>query len=265
MEIPPRDQTRLGERRGGIGRREKGSKVKKKVNSNDGTIAAPSDTVKGKGPSKTSLHEDRRWLRSIDRQNITSIDRSPLNCVDRQSFKSIESPLNCVCRHSHQSQEPMLASNTKPDSTTCLGAWYTWDRFFKQVWKDFLDVDCNILEVMILNFKSCEPLLFSNLFQRDCSFVLLEDKQKGSWTIWKKIVILVSFGALLSVELHTRSFELDFQCRRFEVNQYHVAEVMPVLLKSDQSASREEAVEEMKDYRSMKQHWCRSMSRKLEP
>ncbi|KAF3521944.1 hypothetical protein F2Q69_00046036 [Brassica cretica] len=33
---------------------------------------------------------------------------------------------------------------------------------------------------------------------------------------------------------------------------------MPVLLKSGQSASREEAVEEMKDCRSMKQHWFRS-------
>ncbi|KAF3536088.1 hypothetical protein F2Q69_00019822 [Brassica cretica] len=45
---------------------------------------------------------------------------------------------------------------------------------------------------------------------------------------------------------------------RFEVNQHPVAEVMPVLLKSGQSASREEAVEEMKDCRSMKQHWCQS-------
>ncbi|KAF3570110.1 hypothetical protein F2Q69_00058925 [Brassica cretica] len=41
-----------------------------------------------------------------------------------------------------------------------------------------------------------------------------------------------------------------------EVNQHHVSEVMPVLLKSGQSASREEAVEEMQDCRSMKQHWC---------
>ncbi|KAF3514355.1 hypothetical protein F2Q69_00006387 [Brassica cretica] len=32
---------------------------------------------------------------------------------------------------------------------------------------------------------------------------------------------------------------------------------MHVLLKSGQSASREEAVEEMKDCRWMKQHWCR--------
>uniref|UniRef100_A0A0D3AT77 Uncharacterized protein n=1 Tax=Brassica oleracea var. oleracea TaxID=109376 RepID=A0A0D3AT77_BRAOL len=45
---------------------------------------------------------------------------------------------------------------------------------------------------------------------------------------------------------------------RFEVNLHPVAGVMLALLKSGQSASREEAVEEMKDCRSMKQHWCRS-------
>ncbi|KAF3536560.1 hypothetical protein F2Q69_00022880 [Brassica cretica] len=46
-------------------------------------------------------------------------------------------------------------------------------------------------------------------------------------------------------------FELYFKCHRFEVNQHLVEEVMLVLLKSDQSASREEVVEEMKDCRSM--------------
>ncbi|KAF2543647.1 hypothetical protein F2Q68_00031067 [Brassica cretica] len=39
---------------------------------------------------------------------------------------------------------------------------------------------------------------------------------------------------------------------------------MPVLLKSGQSAAREEVVEEMKDTRSMKQHWCRSKVRREE-
>ena len=53
-------------------------------------------------------------------------------------------------------------------------------------------------------------------------------------------------------------FELAFQCHRFEVNRHPVAAVMPVLPKSGHSASREEAVEEMKDSRSMLQHWCRS-------
>ena len=53
-------------------------------------------------------------------------------------------------------------------------------------------------------------------------------------------------------------FELAFQCHRFEVNPHPVAAVMPVLPKSGHSASREEAVEEMKDSRSMLQHWGRS-------
>ena len=53
-------------------------------------------------------------------------------------------------------------------------------------------------------------------------------------------------------------FELDFQFHRFEVNQHHVVEVIPILLKSGQSASRDKAVEEMKDCRSMVHPWCRS-------
>ncbi|KAF3583284.1 hypothetical protein F2Q69_00028930 [Brassica cretica] len=47
------------------------------------------------------------------------------------------------------------------------------------------------------------------------------------------------------------SIVLAFQCHRFKVNQHPVAEVMPVLLRSGQSASREEAVE--------KRNVCRSM------
>ena len=82
------------------------------------------------------------------------------------------------------------------------------------------------------------------------------------------------FWSLLSAELHRRvrclamdgdlptvrlsssvdtrySFELAFQFHRFEVNQHPIAEVMPILLKSGQSASREEAGE--------KRNICRSM------
>ena len=52
----------------------------------------------------------------------------------------------------------------------------------------------------------------------------------------------------LSPSFDTRySFGLAFQFHWFEVNQLSVADVIPVLLKSGQSASREEAVEEMKD------------------
>ncbi|KAF3520635.1 hypothetical protein DY000_02059297 [Brassica cretica] len=70
------------------------------------------------------------------------------------------------------------------------------------------------------------------------------------------------YGDLTTIRLipyfDTRyNFALAFQCHCSEVNQYPVADVMPVLLKSSQSATREEAVEEMKDCRSMKKHWCR--------
>ncbi|KAF3515975.1 hypothetical protein DY000_02060134 [Brassica cretica] len=70
-------------------------------------------------------------------------------------------------------------------------------------------------------------------------------------------------GDLSAVRLSPSSdtrylFELAFQCRQFQVNQHHVEDVMPVLLKRGQSASREKAVEEIKDCRPMKQHWCRS-------
>ncbi|KAF2592299.1 hypothetical protein F2Q70_00042789 [Brassica cretica] len=49
-------------------------------------------------------------------------------------------------------------------------------------------------------------------------------------------------------------FRLAFPCHRYEVNPHPVAEVIPVLQKSSQYASREEAVEEIKDCRSMKKH-----------
>ncbi|KAF3493322.1 hypothetical protein DY000_02052295 [Brassica cretica] len=56
----------------------------------------------------------------------------------------------------------------------------------------------------------------------------------------------------LSPSFDTRyRFELAFQCHRFEVNQHHVAEVMPVLLRSGQSASQHEAVEKRNACRSM--------------
>ena len=96
------------------------------------------------------------------------------------------------------------------------------------------------------------------------------------------MVILESFGAFGGAELHRRvrclamdgdlptvrlspyfdtrqSFELAFQCHRSQVNQHPVAEVMPVLLKSGQSASREEAVEKRNVCRSMQNSSHRSI------
>ena len=71
----------------------------------------------------------------------------------------------------------------------------------------------------------------------------------------RRIIGLAMDGDLPTVRLSpsfdTRySFELNFQFCQFEVNQHHVADVMPILLKSGQSSSGEEVVEEMKDCRS---------------
>ena len=91
------------------------------------------------------------------------------------------------------------------------------------------------------------------------------DDFRAFWGVelYRRVRCLAMDGDLPTVRLsssyYTRYiFKLAFQFHRFEVNQHPVAEVMPVLLKSGQSASREEAVEEMKDCRSMLQHWCRS-------
>ncbi|KAF3492870.1 hypothetical protein DY000_02052440 [Brassica cretica] len=118
-----------------------------------GAGSEPFIKVKGKDPRKMSLHENRRWLRSIDRQSITSINRSPLNGVDRQSFKSIDRHLTVL-------------------------------------------VDTHI------KFRAAQTCQMSSYGWRPSH-----------------------------------------------------PEVMPVLLKSGQSASQEEAVEEMKECRSITQHW----------
>ncbi|KAF3559789.1 hypothetical protein F2Q69_00013363 [Brassica cretica] len=128
-------------------------------------------TVKGKNPRKMSLPEDRRWLCIIDRQGIiTSIDRSPLNCVNRQSFKSID-------RHLTVLVDTHIKVRTAPA------------------------------------------------------------RQIYSYG-WRPSTVRLSPSFATSY-----NFALSFQCHWFEVNQHLVAEVMPVLLRSGQSASREEAVE----------------------
>ena len=54
------------------------------------------------------------------------------------------------------------------------------------------------------------------------------------------------------------SFELALQWNQFEVNKNPMSEALPVFLESGTCASREEAVEEMKESRSMVRPWCRS-------
>ncbi|WZY99818.1 hypothetical protein YC2023_072147 [Brassica napus] len=104
----------------------------------------------------------------------------------------------------------------------------------------------------------------------------------GSGTFRRNMVILESFGSFGGAELHRRvrylamdgdlstvrlgpyfdtrcRFELAFQCHRSQVNQHPVAEGMPFLQKSGQSASREEAAEKRKPRRSMQHSARRSM------
>ena len=104
----------------------------------------------------------------------------------------------------------------------------------------------------------------------------------GSGMFRRNMVILESFGVFGGAELQRRviylamegdlttvrfspyfdtrySFELTFQCHRSQVNQHPIEEVMPVLLKSGRSASREEAVEKRKPRRSMQHSARRSM------
>ncbi|CAN7066061.1 unnamed protein product, partial [Brassica rapa subsp. trilocularis] len=51
-----------------------------------------------------------------------SIDRTSPAATDINTFTSVDI---------HSGVEPNLTSNTKPDSTAFLGAWYTWDRILQ--------------------------------------------------------------------------------------------------------------------------------------
>ncbi|KAG5384262.1 hypothetical protein IGI04_035732 [Brassica rapa subsp. trilocularis] len=73
------------------------------------------------------------------------------------------------------------------------------------------------------------------------------------------MVILESFGAFGGEELHKRVRCLAMDGDLTTVNQHPIAEVMPVLLKSGQSASREKAAEKRKPRRSMQHYARRSM------
>ncbi|KAG5374284.1 hypothetical protein IGI04_042397 [Brassica rapa subsp. trilocularis] len=144
-----------------------------------------------------------------------------------------------------------------------------------------IDIDVEQIVLKILKWINLSTM-FTLAEIRDCPSVLLEDKQNGLGTFRRNMVILESFGAFGGAELHKRviclamdgdlptvrlspyfdtrySFELGFQFYRSQVNQHLVAEVMPVLLKSGQSASREEAAEKRKPCRSMQHSARRSM------
>ncbi|KAF3566932.1 hypothetical protein DY000_02016318 [Brassica cretica] len=183
MKKPPHDQTSLGERIGGIGRRGRGKGPRETKEKSLWRRLSHKNDKASEGKRKRNKEDElcisiARHLITVARQSITSIDRHLTVLIDTHISDSCR---DCL-------KEPNLTSNTKLDTTACLGAWDVQEKY-----------------------GDLEPFDMQN-----CT-----------------------------------------DASDFEVNQHPVAD-MPVLLKSSQSASREEAVEEMKDCRSMKQHWCRS-------
>ncbi|KAF3531558.1 hypothetical protein DY000_02039759 [Brassica cretica] len=151
-------------------------------------------------------------------------------------------------------QEPKLTSNTKPDTTACLGAWYTWDRILQT------SLEGKVLGRFII-FYMLKNEVGSGEFQIGFAKLLARSDDSKFLNHVSHCCFQTSFretARLFCLRTSKRSFELAFQCHQFEVNHHPVADVRPVLLKSGQSSLRGEAVEEMKDCRSMLQHWCRS-------
>uniref|UniRef100_A0A0D3BVK4 Uncharacterized protein n=1 Tax=Brassica oleracea var. oleracea TaxID=109376 RepID=A0A0D3BVK4_BRAOL len=165
-------------------------KIDRQCSRKSGVTVAVKGKIRGRRV-RTRIDDD--CAASIKRASLASIDRHLTVPIDRASriVLKILKWVNLTTIHTCGDclKEPKLTSNTKPDTTACLGAWYTWDR-------------------------------------------ILQTSLEGSGTFWRNMVIL----------------------EPFEVNQHPVAEVLPILLKIGQSASREEVIEEMKDCRSMYIH-----------
>ncbi|KAF2580677.1 hypothetical protein F2Q68_00005208 [Brassica cretica] len=61
---------------------------------------------------------DERWTRNDE------ATRNSTKMLKWINLSTIHTYLDCL-------KEPKLTSNTKPDITACLGAWYTWDRILQ--------------------------------------------------------------------------------------------------------------------------------------
>ncbi|KAF3531188.1 hypothetical protein DY000_02040265 [Brassica cretica] len=209
--------------------------------SNNGTVAAPNDTVARKierhCSKKIELHCSRKsgvTVTAIMKQSYgnryeedefcTSIDRQPAG-VARQSITNIDRHLTVLI-------DTHINGIT---STTSMDCHF------------IVSIDIDISEQITLkipkwiNLSTMLHLL--RMFQGTKADLQPNGAQLClSWG-------LVYMGSDYSKKIWKR-FELALQFHRFEVNQHPITEVMPVLLKSGQSASREEAIEEKKDCRS---------------
>ena len=147
------------------------------------------------------------------------------------------------CNQSHSRAIPTT------QETSMINNWYTMDFTHFQPW---------YISVLRYNYYILES--FKSIYR----FMYVLEKYGDFGVFWgaelhRRVRCLAMDGdiptVILSPSFDTRySFELAFQCRRFEINLHPVSNVMHVLLKIGQSASREEAVEERKNCRSMKQY-----------
>ena len=101
--------------------------------------------------------------------------------------------------------------------------------------------------VCFIVFSGSSTLVILELFEvQNCTYAL-------EVFLWMEAFPWFDWFHILT---QCRSFELALQCHRFEVHLVVRSKVTLVLLKSGTSASREEAVEDMKKCRSTLRPWC---------
>ena len=83
-------------------------------------------------------------------------------------------------------KEPKLTSNTKPDTTACLGAWYTWDR---------------ILQISLEGKALCRYVTLSLSMFRNFDYKKKKRKEKKKKKKEKKIYIYDNLGKELEHDL----------------------------------------------------------------
>ncbi|KAF2587885.1 hypothetical protein F2Q70_00038884 [Brassica cretica] len=170
-------------------------------------------------------------LVSTDETLSTSIDMIAPASTDINILTSVDI---------HSGLEPKLTSNTKLDTTACLVAWYTWDRILQTILEDPMYVMFSFLGLSEENPQPVDVLYLSLV----AALGMVVDRCWSS-RVDRRLSLSVDRAA------QTR------QMFKYGWRPFH--QVMSLLLKSGLSASREEAVKEMKDCPSTVHPCHRSM------
>ncbi|KAF2575163.1 hypothetical protein F2Q70_00003302 [Brassica cretica] len=102
--------------------------------------AGPSRQRRGTSSEDTTdedYHTDTLQLARKLSVSALSIDEEVLTSIDGVALISINKVL-CISIDNRDRGEAKLTSNTKPDTTACLGAWYTWERILQTSVEGFL-------------------------------------------------------------------------------------------------------------------------------